>query len=71
MITRTRVDSPREAALRLPAFAIALSTAEIWFRFGSFALECLAFLAVWGALDILTTLAISRWQRSETASTPR
>lgn len=34
----------------LPPFAVALATAEFFFKFGSFALECLAFLALWWAL---------------------
>ncbi len=34
----------------LPPFAIAMAVAEIFFKFGSFTLECLAFLALWYAL---------------------
>jgi hypothetical protein len=34
-----------------PPFAIALVTAELFFKFHSFTLECLAFLALWKALD--------------------
>jgi hypothetical protein len=33
----------------LPALAFALVVAEVWFKFGSFSLEALAFLAVWYA----------------------
>lgn len=34
----------------LPPFALALVTAELLFKFGSFTLECFAFLALWWAL---------------------
>lgn len=34
-------------------FAIALTIAQIWFKFGSFALELAGFLAVWFALGFL------------------
>jgi hypothetical protein len=45
----------------LPALAFALVVAEVWFKFGSFSLEALAFLAVWyatsAALEGAATLA--------------
>jgi hypothetical protein len=63
MITSVRVTSGREAVLRVPGFALALGAAEAWFRFGSFALECLAFLGVWGVLDALTTTVLARIMR--------
>lgn len=34
----------------LPPLAIAMAVAEIFFKFGSFTLECLVFLALWYAL---------------------
>jgi len=36
---------------RLPALAVSVITAELFFKFGSFGLECLAFLALWRGLD--------------------
>ena len=33
-----------------PAFCLALLVAELFFKFGSFSLECLGFLATWYAL---------------------
>ncbi len=39
---------------RLPALVVSLATAEAFFKFGSFLLECLAFLALWRALDLAT-----------------
>lgn len=71
MITRVRIANPREAALRLPAFGIALGGAESFFRFGSFALECLAFLALWAALDAVTTIALGRRATRPSLSNPR
>ena len=37
-------------------FLIAFAIAEFFFKFKSFALECLAFLAVWCALSFLQSL---------------
>jgi hypothetical protein len=37
-------------------FLIAFAIAEFFFKFKSFALECLAFLAVWFALSFLQSL---------------
>ncbi len=44
----------------LPPFAIAMMVAEIFFKFGSFTLECLAFLALWYVLAQLYG-RIQRW----------
>jgi len=38
-------------ARQLPIGTSALVTAELFYRFHSFTLECLAFLATWYALD--------------------
>jgi len=37
----------------LPAFGISLVVAEIFYKFQSFSLECLAFLATWFGLSWL------------------
>ena len=42
---------PRLLTEQLPALALALIIAELWFKFGSFTLECLGFLATWFVLD--------------------
>lgn len=46
LIRRIRVHLVRD----LPPFAMAMAVAEIFFKFGSFTLECLGFLALWYAL---------------------
>jgi hypothetical protein len=38
---------------RLPGLVLAFILAEFFFKFHSFALECLAFLATWLAIDIV------------------
>ena len=47
-------------------FLIAFGIAEFFFKFKSFALECLAFLAVWYVLSFLQSLIFphSKEQRS-------
>jgi hypothetical protein len=49
----------REAAPFIVAFLIA----EFFFKFKSFALECLAFLAVWFVLSLLQSLVFSRFEK--------
>ncbi len=39
-----------------PALAISLVVAELFYKFGSFALECLGFLATWFVLDAVFAL---------------
>jgi hypothetical protein len=36
---------------QVPAFAVAFVIAELFYKFHSFALETLAFLATWGLID--------------------
>jgi hypothetical protein len=44
--------SPRQLLLeQAPALGLSLVVAELWYRFGSFTLECVAFLATWYVLD--------------------
>ncbi len=38
---------------QLPCFAVAFMVASLFYRLGSFALECLAFLATWLLLGVL------------------
>jgi hypothetical protein len=44
--------STQDLALRqTPAFAASFIIAALFYKFGSFALECVAFLATWFAID--------------------
>ncbi len=45
-------------------FIIAFGIAEFFFKFKSFALECLAFLAVWFVLSFVQSLVLPRTSRS-------
>ena len=40
-----------------PTLVIALVVAEMFYKFGSFTLECLGFLATWFVLDAMFALA--------------
>ena len=52
-----------------PSFLISFVTASLFFKWKSFALECLGFLALWFVLDALFTAVRSLWlKRSEPAS---
>ena len=52
----------RLASEQLPAIALAWLIAEVFYKFHSFTLECLAFLATWFVFDlaIQTTLRLIR-----------
>jgi hypothetical protein len=51
MFTLIRTLSPREAVHQVPVVLASLGIAETLFKFGSFTLECLAFLATWCVAD--------------------
>ena len=56
-----------EMALRREAvpFLVAFVIASLFFKFGSFALECVAFLAVWFVLSGLQSLILPAERRPE------
>lgn len=44
----------------LPTFVIAVVIAEVFYKFHSFTLECLAFLGTWYVLDGLLHLILNK-----------
>ncbi|GEM_PF-407332 len=49
----------RELFLKqLPTLTVSLVMAELFYKFHSFILECLAFLATWYLLDLLISLVL-------------
>lgn len=57
MFTLVRLLPSRRLLLeQAPALVAAFVLAELFYKFGSFALECIAFLATWLALDALIQL---------------
>jgi hypothetical protein len=56
--------SRQDLALRqLPAFTLSFVLASLFYRFGSFALECVAFLATWFVVDAVVQLVVGRRRR--------
>lgn len=53
---------------QLPSLVVAFGIAELFYKFHSFALECLAFLATWFVLDALAHL-LGRLLRGRGAAT--
>jgi hypothetical protein len=55
---------PRSQVLsrQLPAFAISLIIAELFYKFHSFSLECLAFLGTWYVVDLIIQRLVEGWQ---------
>ena len=48
-----------KATRQAPAFLVSFLVAAVFYRFHSFALECLAFLATWFVLDFVIETAAS------------
>lgn len=46
--------------LEVPPFAVAMAVAEAYFRFGSFALEALAFAGVWVGIGLPYQAVVER-----------
>ena len=46
---------------QLPTFGIAFVVAEIFYKFHSFTLECIAFLVTWFVLDAVATVIESHF----------
>lgn len=54
MYTFLKILSTRELLLeQVPAVMISLVIAEIFYKFHSFTLECIAFLATWYVIDLV------------------
>ena len=49
---------------QLPAMGTAWVIAELLYKFHSFTLECLAFLATWFVIDMLIQITLGRGVRS-------
>jgi hypothetical protein len=57
MFTLFRLIPVREAlTAQIPVLVAAFAVAELFYKFGSFMLECLAFLATWFAFDLVVHL---------------
>ncbi len=49
---------------QVPALSLSILIAELFYKFHSFTLECLAFLATWYSIDLLMSWAFKAWSRS-------
>jgi hypothetical protein len=55
--------SRQSLLVEVPALALSIVIAEVFYKFRSFTLECLCFLATWFALSALFSLALRRFAR--------
>jgi hypothetical protein len=69
MYTLFRSASAGALLATLPALMISFVIAELFFKWKSFALECLGFLALWFVLDVIFSAVRSAWLR-RTGATP-
>jgi len=66
MMSRLRTRSlPDLLLLELPSFAVSLLIAERLFKFHSFTLEALAFVALWFCFNELQTRALAFFRKKE------
>ena len=71
MYTLVRNSSLRALlSIQAPPLFVSFVIASFFFRGWGFALECLAFLALWFVLDAAYTAARTFWFGSEQAGTP-
>ena len=56
----TRTSSGELFKVQLPILFAALVVAEAFYKFGSFTLECLAFLATWAVFDAVASM-MRKW----------
>jgi hypothetical protein len=56
----TRISSGELFKVQLPVLLAALVVAELFYKLGSFTLECLAFLATWFVFDAVTSTVRKR-----------
>ncbi|MGX1159915.1 hypothetical protein FBY31_1724 [Arthrobacter sp. SLBN-100] len=45
---------------QLPVFLISFGIAAYFYKFGSFAIECIAFLVTWAVLDLISDRLFTR-----------
>lgn len=53
---------------QLPLFIISFVIAALFYKFGSFAIECAAFLVTWGVMDFLVGLVVKDESKDSGAS---
>lgn len=49
---------------QVPVFLISFLIAEMFYKFHSFTLECLAFLVTWYVFDAIVNLVSNAWSKS-------
>ncbi|HEV3083158.1 MAG TPA: hypothetical protein VGY66_25460 [Gemmataceae bacterium] len=58
------LQSPTLALQEVTTCLVSLILAEVFYKFHSFSLECLAFLATWGVLSGLVDFGTRLWARA-------
>ena len=55
---------------QMPAFLAAFVIAEVFYKFHSFSLECLAFLATWSVFSSAIAFVLKKFKRPEIEPAP-
>jgi hypothetical protein len=53
------------------AFVVAFVVAELFYKFRSFSLECIAFLGTWAILGVVMSSIVALWIRLQDKSSDR
>ena len=59
----TQLESRAALITEAVCFSIALATAEVFFKFHSFVLECSAFLLLWFCLGAIGSFVVGRFDK--------
>jgi hypothetical protein len=60
---------PQFLTRQVPALVASIVIAEVFYKFHSFTLECVAFLATWFALDAVTQGLATLWRAGRSPKT--
>lgn len=52
---------------QLPVFLVSFFVAVLFYKFGSFAIECIAFLATWAVLDLISDWFLARGKKQSSS----
>ncbi len=55
---------------QVPGITLAIIIAELFYKFHSFTLECLAFLATWYIIDLVYSLLVRLFTNNQTTQEP-
>lgn len=62
--------TPGDRRVTIFGLVVAFAIASVFYRFGSFALECVAFLLTWAVIDYPVQWLVQRFRHSDQIDRP-